>query len=230
MKFDVLTIFPSLIEGFLDEGLLLKARRRNLIDVGIWDLRDFADSPDGQVDDRPYGGGPGMVMKPEPFFRGVEAIKAGRSGGRVVMLTSRGELLEQNRLEKWSKEENLILLCGRYEGIDERVGEICDERVSLGNFVLSGGEIPAAAVIEGVSRMVDGVVGNSDSVETDSFYESSSLGPPQYTRPGEYRGMEVPEVLLSGDHQKIEDFRENEAERSTKEFRPDLLGEEESDG
>lgn len=230
MKFDVLTIFPSLIEGFLDEGLLLKARRRNLIDVGIWDLRDFADSSDGQVDDRPYGGGPGMVMKPEPFFRGVEAIKAGRSGGRVVLLTSRGELLEQNRLGKWAEGENLILLCGRYEGIDERVGEICDERVSLGNFVLSGGEIPAAAVIEGVSRMVDGVIGNSDSVETDSFYGSRSLGPPQYTRPREYRGMEVPEVLLSGDHQKIKDFREREAERSTKEFRPDLLGEDERDG
>ena len=223
MIFDILTIFPSIISGFLSEGLIAKARKENLIDVGIWDLRDYAEPPDYQVDDRPFGGGPGMVMKPEPFYRGVDAIKAGRSGGRVILLTSRGELLEQSHLKRWAGGENMILLCGRYEGVDERVVKICDERISLGNFVLSGGEVPAAAIIEGVSRMIEGVVGNSDSVETDSFYQTDLLGPPQYTRPREYRGMEVPEVLLSGNHEKIEDFRNREARKSTEEVRPDLM-------
>lgn len=224
MIFDVLSIFPDMLEGFINQGLMYQARRRGLISVGLWDLRDFAPSSDGQVDDRPYGGGPGMVMKPEPYFRGVRSIKAGRGGGRVILLTSRGELLEQETLKDLAEEDNLILLCGRYEGVDERVVKLCDDQLSIGNYVLMGGEVPAAAVMEGVGRMVKGVVGNQGSVAGDSFYGEHNLGPPQYTRPREYEGMEVPEVLLSGDHQKIRDYRRKRALEDTRSRRPDLCG------
>ncbi len=226
MIFDVLTIFPEIIEGLLSRGIIAQARKKGKISLGIWDLRDFSEDPHRNVDDRPYGGGPGMVMKPEPFYRGVRAIKAGRGGGRVVLLSSRGELMDQSKLEKLVPEENLILLAGRYEGIDERVGEICDDRLSLGDFVLSGGEVPAAALIEGVGRLVDGVLGNERSAATDSFSSGDVLGPPQYTRPRQFEGMEVPEVLLSGDHQKIDQFRKEKALKDTERFRPDLLEEE----
>ncbi|MFB6290239.1 MAG: tRNA (guanosine(37)-N1)-methyltransferase TrmD, partial [Candidatus Bipolaricaulia bacterium] len=224
MIFDVLTIFPEILEGLLSRGVIARARRKGKINLGIWDLRDFAEGPHSNVDDRPYGGGPGMVMKPEPFFRGVRAIKAGRGGGRVILLSSRGELLDQSRLENLASEENLILLAGRYEGVDERVTEICDDRLSIGDFVLSGGEVPAAALIEGVGRLVDGVLGNERSAPTDSFANGDLLGPPQYTRPRKFEGMEVPEVLLSGDHQKIAQFRRDRARRDTEKLRPDLLG------
>lgn len=226
MIFDVLTIFPEIIEGLLSRGIIAQARKKGKISLGIWDLRDFSEDPHRNVDDRPYGGGPGMVMKPEPFYRGVRAIKAGRGGGRVVLLSSRGELMDQSKLEKLVPEENLILLAGRYEGVDERVGEICDDRLSLGDFVLSGGEVPAAALIEGVGRLVDGVLGNERSAATDSFSSGDVLGPPQYTRPRQFEGMEVPEVLLSGDHQKIDQFRKEKALKDTERFRPDLLEEE----
>ncbi|MBS3765002.1 tRNA (guanosine(37)-N1)-methyltransferase TrmD [Candidatus Bipolaricaulota bacterium] len=226
MIFDVLTIFPDILEGLLSRGIIARARKKGKINLGIWDLRNFAEGPHRNVDDRPYGGGPGMVMKPEPFYRGVRAIKAGREGGRVILLSSRGELMDQSKLEELVSEDNLILLAGRYEGVDERVTEICDDRLSLGNFVLSGGEIPAAALIEGVGRLVDGVLGNERSAPTDSFSNGNVLGPPQYTRPREFEGMEVPEVLLSGDHQKIDRFRKEKALRDTERLRPDLLEEE----
>jgi len=223
MIFDVLTIFPDILRGFLSRGLISQARKRGLIDVGLWDLRRFADDRHDSVDDRPYGGGPGMVLKPGPFFRGVRAIRAGRGGGHVVLLTSRGELLSQDKLVELSEKENLILLCGRYEGVDQRVTRLCQDQISIGDYVLSGGEVPAAVLIEGVGRMVSGFVGNSGSVETDSFYEKDILGPPQYTRPREFEGLRVPEVLLSGDHGKIAEFRRKKAEERTREFRPDLL-------
>jgi len=229
MIFDVLTIFPEILEGLLSRGVIAQARKKGKINLGIWDLRDFTDDPHRNVDDRPYGGGPGMVMKPEPFFRGVRTIKAGRDGGRVILLSSRGESLDQSRLDELASEDNLILLAGRYEGVDERVTEICDDRLSLGDFVLSGGEVPAAALIEGVGRLVDGVLGNERSAATDSFSDKNYLGPPQYTRPREFEGMEVPEVLLSGNHEKIDQFRKEAALRDTARLRPDLLEEEEED-
>lgn len=222
MLFDVLTIFPEMLEGFVCNGLIDQARRRGKIKVGLHNLRDFAPGSRGEVDDRPYGGGPGMVMKPEPFFRGVESLRSGRDGGHVVLLSARGELLDQNKLQTLSTQSNLILLCGRYEGIDARVEELSDDVLSVGNFVLLGGEVPAAMVIEGVSRMIEGVVGNQGSVETDSFFEKKSLGPPQYTRPPVYRGMKVPEVLLSGNHKKIRQFRKQQARQDTLSRRPDL--------
>ncbi len=227
MIFDVLTIFPEIIRGLLSKGIIAQARKTGKIKLGIWDLRDFARGPHSNVDDRPYGGGPGMVMKPEPFYRGVRTIKAGRGGGRVILLTSRGKVINQDKFEELADAKNLILLAGRYEGVDERVGKLCDERLSLGDFVLSGGEIPAAAVIEGVSRLTDGVLGNEKSARTDSFSRDGALGPPQYTRPREFEGMKVPDVLLSGDHEKIASFREKRAQADTRKLRPDLLEEEE---
>lgn len=227
MIFDALTVFPNLLQALLGQGVIAQARKRGEINLGVWNLRDFAEGPHKNVDDRPYGGGPGMVMKPEPFYRGVRAIKAGRGGGRVILLSARGELVDQKKLEELTEEENLILLAGRYEGVDERVAEVCDDRLSIGDFVLSGGEIPAAALVEGVSRLVGGVLGNEESSDSDSFSRGSLLGPPQYTRPREYEGMEVPEVLLSGDHQKISEYRQRWAERDTARLRPDLLEERE---
>ncbi len=225
MIFDVLTIFPEIIRGLLSKGIIAQARKEGKIKLGVWDLREFAEGPHRNVDDRPYGGGPGMVMKPEPFYRGVKSIKAGRGGGRVILLSSRGELVTQGKFEELTAEENLILLAGRYEGIDERVAEICDDRLSLGNFVLSGGEVPAAALVEGVGRLLDGVLGNENSASTDSFSGGDSLGPPQYTRPREFKGMKVPEVLLSGDHEKIANYRKKRAREDTEKLRPDLTEE-----
>lgn len=227
MIFDVLTIFPEILEGLLSRGVIAQARKKGKINLGLWDLRDFAEGPHRNVDDRPYGGGPGMVMKPEPFYRGVRTIKTGRGGGRVILLSSRGKLIDQSKLEELASGENLILLAGRYEGVDERVTEICDDRLSLGDFVLSGGEVPAAALVEGVGRLVDGVLGNERSAATDSFSNGDVLGPPQYTRPREFEGMKVPEVLLSGDHERIDRFRKEKALRDTEKLRPDLLEEEE---
>lgn len=223
MIFDALTIFPRVLEGLLSQGVIAQARKKGEIKLGIWDLREFAEGPHKNVDDRPYGGGPGMVMKPEPFYRGVRSIKAGRGGGKVILLSARGQLVDQEKLEELTEEDNLILLAGRYEGVDERVTEICDDRLSIGNFVLSGGEIPAAALIDGVSRLLGGVLGNEESTNGDSFSRGDLLGPPQYTRPREYEGMEVPEVLLSGDHEKISEYRRKRARRDTAELRPDLL-------
>lgn len=227
MIFDVLTIFPEILRGLLSKGIIAQARKQGKIKLGIWDLREYAEGPHRNVDDRPYGGGPGMVMKPKPFYRGVESIKAGRGGGRVILLSSRGELVTQDKFEELTVEENLILLAGRYEGVDERVAEICDDRLSLGNFVLSGGEVPAAALVEGVGRLLDGVLGNEKSASTDSFSSGDSLGPPQYTRPRKFRGMKVPEVLLSGDHEKIANYRKKRALEDTEKLRPDLTEEEE---
>lgn len=223
MIFDVLTIFPELLEGLLSRGVIGRARKKGKIKLGIWDLRDFAEGRHKNVDDRPYGGGPGMVMKPGPFYRGVRTIKSARGGGRVIQLTSRGELLDQGKLEELAEEENLILLAGRYEGVDERVADICDDRLSIGDFVLSGGEIPAAALVDGVSRLLDGVLGNEGSTDEDSFSRGQLLGPPQYTRPREFEGKEVPEVLLSGDHERVADYRDKMARRDTAKLRPDLL-------
>ncbi|MFW6421614.1 MAG: tRNA (guanosine(37)-N1)-methyltransferase TrmD [Candidatus Bipolaricaulota bacterium] len=227
MLFDVLSAFPEMLEGFIGSGLIAQAREKGLLRVGLWNLRDYAEPPHYDIDDRPYGGGPGMVLKPEPFFAGTRAIKAGRGGGHVILMSSRGELLTQSKLQELARMKNLILLCGRYEGVDERVTAICDEQLSLGDYVLLGGEVPAAAVIEGVARMVEGVVGNQRSVETDSFYDDNPLGPPQYTRPPCFEGMSVPEVLLSGDHEKIRAFRHKKALETTRRLRPDLLGEKE---
>jgi len=207
-------------------GVLGQAVEAGQIEIHVHDLRDFTDDPHRVVDDRPYGGGAGMVMKVEPFVRGIEAIRpeCGPST-RTVLLSSQGRLFRQSDAHRWSALDGLILLCGRYEGVDERIVHFVDEEVSIGDYVLTGGEAAAAVVVEATARMTPGVVGRFDSVESDSFYdERKRLGAPQYTRPPVFRGHEVPEILQSGDHAKIEAYREAEAWKKTARNRPDLLG------
>jgi len=226
MRFDVLTIFPESLQGLFSVGVLGQAVEAGQIEIHVHDLRDFTDDPHRVVDDRPYGGGAGMVMKVEPFVQGIEAIRpACGPSTRTILLSSQGRLFRQSDARRWSALDGLILLCGRYEGIDERIVYFVDEEISIGDYVLTGGEAVAAVVVEATARMTPGVVGRFDSVESDSFYdEGKRLGPPQYTRPPVYRGYEVPETLQSGDHAKIEAYREAEAWRKTARNRPDLLG------
>jgi len=225
MRFDIVSIFPDSLDGLLSIGVLGQARAAGLIEVHLHDLREHTDDPHRVVDDRPYGGGAGMVMKVEPFVRAIESIQSDVGGGsRVVFLSSQGKLLQHNDAARWADEKGLILLCGRYEGVDERIVNYIDEEISIGDYVLAGGEVAAAAVVEAVSRLTPGVVGKYESVSTDSFFEKDRLGSPQYTRPPEFRGEVVPEVLLAGDHDKIETFRKQAAWRKTARNRPDLLG------
>ena len=226
MRIDILTIFPAMLEGFFSAGVIAQARERGLIEIHLYDLRDFTEDRHRQVDDRPYGGGPGMVLKPEPFFRGVEHIRAQLPAGaapRVILLSASGRLFTQEVAKALAREKNLILLCGRYEGVDERVLEICTDELSIGEFVLSGGEVAAAALAEAVSRLVPGVVGDYESVRGDAFYEEDLVGPPQWTRPPLFRGLAVPQVLLTGNHEEIEEFRRQKRLEKTARNRPDLL-------
>jgi len=225
MRFDILTIFPEAASGFFSTGILGQARNKGLLEVHLHDLRDFTDDPHRTVDDRPYGGGAGMVMRVEPFVEGLEAVRSMVKGSvRSILLSSQGKLFRQEDAIRWARLDGLILLCGRYEGVDERVLEFVDEEVSIGDYVLAGGEAAAAVIVEATARLVPGVVGRFESVEGDSFYNKPHLGPPQYTRPEAFRGLFVPEVLLSGDHAKIEAFRAREAWNKTTRNRPDLLG------
>jgi tRNA (guanine37-N1)-methyltransferase len=226
MHFDVLTIFPEAISGFIRVGILGQAIENGLLSVDLHDLRDFTNDPHRIVDDRPYGGGPGMLLKVEPIVRGIEEISSTMKGRsyRKVLLSSQGRLFKQDDAIRWAKLEGMLLICGRYEGVDERVMGFVDEEVSIGNYVLTGGEVAAAAIIEATARMLAGTVGRFQSVESDSFYEKDHLGPPQYTRPPEFRGLSVPEVLLSGDHRRIEQFRQEKAWEKTMRNRPDLIG------
>ena len=224
MRFDVVTVFPDSLDALLSVGILGQARAEGRVDITAYDLRAFTDDPHRVVDDRPYGGGPGMVMKVEPFVRAVEAIRDRDGEHRVILLSSQGRLFRQEDAARWSRCRQLILLCGRYQGVDERLLAFVDEDVSIGDYVLAGGEAAAAVIIEATARMVPGVVGQYQSVEGDSFYGGRALGSPQYTRPREFRGHEVPEVLMSGDHDEIHRARERWAWEKTARNRPDLLG------
>ncbi len=223
---DVLTIFPGLFEAFRGESMVGIAVRDGLLRLGVHDLRSWTHDRHHVVDDAPYGGGPGMVMKPEPLVAAIEARAGARGpgrGARVVLLSPQGEPLRQARLAEWATEENLVLVCGRYEGVDQRVIDIAvDEEISLGDYVLSGGEVPAMAVIEGVTRLVPGVLGNPASVCEESFADGLLEGP-HYTRPAEFRGRRVPDVLTSGDHAAIARWRRERAREVTRDRRPDLL-------
>ncbi len=209
MKFSIITIFPDLLRSFLGHGLLEKAVQNGLLQVELHDLRSFSHDKHRKVDDRPFSGGPGMVLMPDPLFRAVESIKGRHPrGGRVILFSAYGRVLRQQRVKELAAMEHLILICGRYEGVDQRViDELVDEEISLGEYVLMGGEVAAEALLEAVSRMLPGVVGNPESVQADSFYEQDQFTFPQYTQPRSYRGLDVPEVLLSGNHKEIMAWR-----------------------
>lgn len=223
MRFDIITIFPDFFTSPLEESIIRRARERGLIDVRVHDLREHTTDRHRVTDDYPYGGGAGMVMKPEPIFAAVEALKADSGNLKVVLLSPRGRVWNQDLAQEFSGEEGLVLICGRYEGEDERVRlALADEEISIGDYVLTGGETAAMAVLESVARLVPGVVGAAESVERESF-TTGILDYPHYTRPADFRGMEVPPVLLSGNHADILRWRRKEALRATMERRPDLM-------
>jgi tRNA (guanine37-N1)-methyltransferase len=222
-RFDILTLFPTIFDGPLRESLLGRAIERGLIEVRLHDIRDHAHDKHRQVDDYAFGGGPGMVMKPEPVFEAVESLGEGKK--RVLVLSPAGRRLDQALVRELAGEPWLVLVCGRYEGVDERVIEgLPAEEVSIGDFVLAGGEVAALALVEAVTRLVPGVVGNEESLTAESF-EEGLLDYPHYTRPASFRGMDVPEVLLSGDHARIEEWRRSAAVHKTQKNRPDLAPE-----
>jgi tRNA (guanine37-N1)-methyltransferase len=224
LRIDVITIFPRMVDAGLTEGVVGRARTAGLLDIAVHNLRDFTTDKHHVVDDVPFGGGPGMVMKPEPFFAALAWLRAHRGTPQaVVMLTPAGERFTQAGARRLAAIDHLVFLCGRYEGIDERVREaLATEEISIGDYVLSGGEVPALAVIDAVARLVPGVVGDDQSVEADSFTRGL-LDYPHYTRPAEYDGRKVPEVLLSGHHGEIRRWRRETALQRTVERRPDLL-------
>jgi tRNA (guanine37-N1)-methyltransferase len=225
MRIDILTIFPRLVEGALAEGIVNRAREGALVEIRVHDLREFTDDRHRSVDDAPFGGGPGMVMKAEPFLRAAEAAwPDGRhEGDAVVLLSPRGRRFDQETAHRYARLHRVMLLCGRYEGIDERVREtVATEELSLGDFVLMGGEVAALAVTEATVRLLPGALGHEDSAEEDSFGDGI-LDWPHYTRPATVRGLGVPDVLLSGDHGRIRRWRRKEALKATRERRPDLL-------
>ena len=226
MKIDVITIFPNLVNAGLAEGVVGRAKTAGLLDIVVHNLRDFTTDKHHVVDDLPFGGGPGMVMKPEPFFAALAWIRERRGQpDAVLLLTPAGERFTQVGARRLASINHLVFLCGRYEGIDERVREaLATEEISIGDYVLSGGEVPALAVIEAVARLVPGVVGDDQSVEADSFTRGL-LDYPHYTRPAEFDGRKVPEVLLSGHHGEIRRWRRETALQRTVERRPDLLRE-----
>ncbi|HIM56726.1 MAG TPA: tRNA (guanosine(37)-N1)-methyltransferase TrmD [Candidatus Latescibacteria bacterium] len=228
MRFDIITIFPGMFSSVVDESILGRAVKSGLVEIQRVDLRDFTEDRHRSVDDRPYGGGPGMVFKPEPVFDAVESVlgevgSAADAGVRKIILTPQGRRLDQPLLRELSGESRIVLLCGHYEGFDERIIEgLGFEEVSIGDYVLSGGELPAMVLIDGVVRLLPGALGHPESSEEESF-ENGILEYPQYTRPSEYRGMKVPEVLLSGNHAEIEQWRRQQALERTRDRRGDLL-------
>jgi tRNA (guanine37-N1)-methyltransferase len=226
MRFDVLTLFPEIFTGYLSQSLLKKAQDRRLVEVHLHNIRDWARGTHQQVDDRPFGGGPGMVLKVEPVVECVEAVQQYCAApAQLILLTPAGRRLDQQLIERLSQQPRLLLLCGRYEGFDQRIIDLLrPDEVSLGDFVLNGGEVAAMAIMDAVIRLVPGVLGDEMSSVDDSFSSGNRrLEAPQYTRPREYRGREVPEVLLSGDHQAIARWRESESIKQTKKRRADLL-------
>jgi tRNA (guanine37-N1)-methyltransferase len=222
MIFDILTLFPEMFLSPLEESILGKAREEGKITINLFNIRDYAEGKHRVTDDYPYGGGKGMIMKPEPIIRGIEAILAGKPEARVILMTPQGSPMSQEVVRRLARHARLVIICGRYEGVDERVRDVVDEEISIGDYVLTGGELAALVVVDAVARMIPGVLGDEGASEDDSFSQGL-LEYPQYTRPREFAGRQVPEVLLSGDHQAIERWRREEALRRTWERRPDLI-------
>ena len=221
MLIDVLTLFPNMYTNFLTESIIKKAIESKKVEVRIHNIRDYTVYNNNQVDDYPYGGGGGMVLMCDPIFRAIDALK--KDDTLVIMMTPSGKIFKEKIAYNLSKQKHIIILCGHYEGFDERIKTIVNLELSIGDYVLTGGELPSMVVMDSIIRLVDGVI-NDNSLTTESFNDNL-LDYPNYTKPVEYRGMRVPDVLLSGHHKNIEEFRHNERVRLTKENRPDLMGE-----
>jgi tRNA (guanine37-N1)-methyltransferase len=225
MRFDVLTLFPDIFEGYLRQSILKLAIQRGLVQVKLWNFRDWAKGKRKSVDDKPYGGGPGMLIMCPPVFESVEAVQQdGDQPGQLIMLTPQGRPLDQKLVEELVQQERLLLLCGRYEGFDDRIRQgLQPLEVSVGDFICNGGEVPAMLLIDTVIRLIPGVLGDETSSKYDSFSESGLLEYPQFTRPREYRGLTVPEILLNGNHQEIQCWQQQQSLKRTRERRRDLL-------
>ena len=221
MRIDILTLFPRMFDGFLTESIIKRAIENKKVTINIYDFREYSKDPHGKVDDTPYGGGPGMVLCPQPIFDCIKSIRTDDS--LVIMLTPEGKVYNQEMALNLKNKKHLILLCGHYEGFDERIKSICDMFISVGDFILTGGEIPSMLITDSIVRLLDGVI-EKESLETESF-NNKLLDYPTYTKPQVYEGMEVPKVLLSGDHKKIAEYRKQEQIKKTKELRPDLMEE-----
>lgn len=219
MRIDILTLFPNMFTNIFEESILKRAIEKKLIKINIINFRDYSPLNNHQVDDTPYGGGSGMVLRCEPLFLAIDDIKTPDS--KVILLTPEGKTYNQKIAKELAQEKHLIIICGHYEGFDERIKTLVDVEISVGDFILTGGEIPAMLVVDSISRLIDGVI-SSESLENESF-ENNLLDYPNYTKPREYRGLSVPEVLLSGDHQKIAKYRQEMQLKKTQEKRPDLL-------
>lgn len=221
MRIDIITLFPDMFRGPFDESILRRGKDKNLVEINIHNLRKWTSDKRGTVDDRPYGGGVGMVMMIEPIFKALEEIK--KENSKTVLLSPRGKAWKQQLAQEYSKLDHLILICGHYEGVDERVSEFIDEEISIGDFVLTGGEIPAMAIVDSIVRLIPGVLEKPEAVQNESFSDSKLLEYPQYTHPENFNGLKVPPILLSGNHAEIEKWRTQEALKITKKNRPDLL-------
>ena len=219
MLIDVLTLFPKMFENVLGESILKRAQGKGLAEIRVHNLRDWTDDAHRTADDKPFGGGAGMVMKIEPVWRALREL-SGKS--KVILLTPQGKKFDQKIAKKLAKEKRLILICGHYEGVDERIRELSDCEISIGDYILTCGELPAMVLVDSIVRLIPGVLGDDESIKFESF-ESGTLEYPQYTRPAEFKGMKVPQVLLNGNHKKIEEWRKVEAMKRTEERRPDLI-------
>ena len=221
IRIDILTLFPSMFDGFLNESIINRAIKRKLVQINVINFRDYTLDPHGKVDDTPYGGGAGMVLTPQPIFDAVEDLKTENT--KVILLTPDGKTYNQEMAYSYSKEEHIILICGHYEGFDERIRTLADSEVSIGDYVLTGGEIPSMVITDSITRLIDGVI-EKESHEYDSF-NNNLLDYPTYTKPRDFRGMKVPDVLTSGNNKEIEKYRLEQQIKRTKERRPDLLKE-----
>ena len=220
MKIDILTLFPNMFNGVFDESIIKRAIENKLVNINIINFRDYSKDPHQKVDDTPYGGGAGMVLTPQPLFDAVEDLKTKDS--KVILLTPDGISYKQKEAYNLSKEKHLIIICGHYEGFDERIRKLADIEISIGDYVLTGGEIPAMVLVDSITRLIPGVINERSHIE-DSFNDNYLLDYPTYTKPRVYKGMEVPEVLISGNHENIDKWRKEQSIKKTKEKRPDLL-------
>ena len=215
MNFHIITIFPKIFDSYFGESIVRRAREKKLIDIKIHNLRDFTSDKHKTVDDTPYGGGAGMVLKVEPVDKCLKSIKPKNKKSRVILFSAKGKRYTQSDAKRLLKYENIIMICGRYEGVDERVAKyLADEEISIGEYVLTGGEIPAMAVVDSIARLIPGALGNAESPKNESFSKKSYLEHPQYTKPAEYNKWKVPGVLISGDHKKIENWREKYSKKA----------------